>query len=285
MNSDQLTFPKTAEEHTVVDGVAMTTRRARERSQRPPIVLVHGGMHGAWVWADIQDWLSERGWDSVAVDLLSHGRSRVLPKEEWVTRSLLDGAFEVDVACQSVADNPFPPIVLAWSMGGLVTLSHAAGTTRPLTALVLMCPATPAQFAPAKLVELPIEIDPDEPVAAFPPDIAHFLFYDGMSVERAATFSAQIQAESPRAVVEATQWTASLDISGIEVPTLVVGAENDQLIPVKTVQSLARAIPGASYIHLRGAGHGVPINPGWESLMSMVTSWLALGEGVGPQTR
>jgi pimeloyl-ACP methyl ester carboxylesterase len=285
MNSDQLTFPKTAEEHTVVNGVGMTTRRARERSQRPPVVLVHGGMHAAWVWADVQEWLSERGWDSVAVDLLSHGRSRTLPTEQWVTRSLIDSAFEIDVACASIADNPLPPVVMGWSMGGLATLAHVADTSQPLTAMVLLCPATPAQFKPAGGVEIPLEIRHDEPVPAFPPEVAHFLFYDGMSVEKAATFSSRLQPESPRAVVEATQWTAALDISGIEVPTLIVGAENDQLIPVKTVQSLARTIPGASYIHLRGAGHGVPINPGWESVMSMVTSWLALGEGAGPQTR
>jgi pimeloyl-ACP methyl ester carboxylesterase len=276
---------KAAEEHTVVDGVAMTTRRARERSQRPPVVLVHGGMHGAWIWADVQEWLSERGWDSVAVDLLSHGESETLPIDQWASRSLIDSAFEVDVACASVADNPLPPVIVAWSMGGLATLAHVAGTSRPLTAMVLLCPATPSQFGPEGGVELPLEIHPDEPVPAFPPEVAHFLFYDGMSVEKAATFSSRLQPESPRAVIEATQWTASLDISGIEVPTLIFGAENDQVIPVKTVQSLARAIPDASYIHLRGAGHGVPINPGWESVMSIVMSWLALGEGVGPETR
>ena len=27
-----------------------------------------GGMHGAWVWADIQDWLAGRGWRSAAFD-------------------------------------------------------------------------------------------------------------------------------------------------------------------------------------------------------------------------
>jgi pimeloyl-ACP methyl ester carboxylesterase len=117
---------------------------------------------------------------------------------------------------------------------------------------------------------------PRPPVDPFPADVAHRLFYDGMPAGKAAAFSKQLQAESPRAVLEATRWTAELDVSGIKVPTLAVGAENDQLIPPAYVRSLAAAIPGASYIHLPGAGHGVPVNPGWEFLMSMVTSWLSL---------
>ena len=275
MDSDEPT-----EEHAVIDGVAMTMRRAAQRSQQPPVVLVHGGMHGAWMWDDVQKWLSGRGWDSVAVDLLSHGRSRALPTERWLARSLLDSALEIDIACQSFTGNPLPPVVLAWSMGGLAALAHAAGTRRPLTALVLLCPVVPAQFGGA---EIPVPVNMDEPVEPFPADIARRIFYDGMSPDRAAQFSAQLQAESPRAVLEATRWTAELDVSGIEVPTLAVSAEHDQLVPAPAVQSLAAAIPGASYIHLRGVGHGVPVNPGWQILMSIVTSWIGLAAAVkGP---
>ena len=261
-----------AAEHSVVDGVAMTRQRASQPSPRPPIVLVHGGMHGAWMWTDVQAWLGDRGWDSVAVDLLSHGQSRALPTEQWLSRSLLDSAFEIDVAGQSVMDHPLPPVVLAWSMGGLAALAHAAGTHRTLFALVLLCPVVPAPFGGP---EIPIPVTPDEAFGPFPADVAHRLFYDGMPAGRAAAFSERLQAESPQAVLEATRWTAELDVSGIKVPTLAVGAENDQLVPAASVQSLAAAIPGASYLQLRGVGHGVPVNPGWETVLSMVTSWLS----------
>jgi len=240
-------------------------------------------MHGAWIWADIQEWLSDDGWDSVAVDLLSHGRSRVLPTEEWLTRSLLDSVFEIDIACQGVAGNPLPPVVLGWSMGGLATLAYIAGQHGPLTAAVLLCPVVPAQFGGA---EIPIPLAMDEPVRPFPPEVAHHLFYDGLPADRAAAFSSQLQPESPRAVFEATRWTAELDVSGVKVPTLAVGAENDQLVPAASVQSLAAAIPSASYMHLQGAGHGVPVNPGWESVMSIATSWVSLtGAKDGPGSR
>jgi pimeloyl-ACP methyl ester carboxylesterase len=276
MNSDELLSVNSggpAAGHAVIEGVAMTARSARQRSQQPPVVLVHGGMHGAWMWADVQEWLSHHGWDSVAVDLLSHGRSRTLPVEQWLTRSLLDSASEIDIACQSVAGNPLPPVVLAWSMGGLAALAHAARTSQPLAAVVLLCPVVPAQFGGA---EIPIPVATDEPVKPFPADVAHRLFYDGMPADRAAALSSQLQAESPQAVLEATRWTAELDVSGIEVPVLAFGAQNDQLVPAASVQSLAAAMPGASYIHLRGAGHGVPVNPGWETVMSIATSWLSL---------
>src|ERR1700760_3725584 len=107
----------------IVDGVALYPRGPRWAPGRPPIVLVHGGMHGAWVWAGIQDWLAQHGWRAVAFDFLSHGRARVLPGGEWLSRSLTEAAFEIDVACGSVADEALPPVVLGWSMGGLSALA------------------------------------------------------------------------------------------------------------------------------------------------------------------
>lgn len=266
-------YEETAAEHTVIGGVALTTRRASLEAGRPPVVLVHGGMHGAWMWADVQRWLSACGWDSVAVDLLSHGRSQALPAERWLTRSLLDSAFEIETACENAASNPLPPVVLAWSMGGLAALAHAAGKARPLTAVVLLSPVVPAPFGGD---EIPVPVIPGEPFGPFPPDVAHRLFYDGMSPDKAASFCSLLQAESPQAVIEATRWTAELDVSAIKTPVLAVAAGNDQLVPAASVRSLAAAIPGASYMYLPGAGHGLPVNPGWEHLMAAVTSWLTV---------
>jgi pimeloyl-ACP methyl ester carboxylesterase len=48
-------------------------------------------------------------------------------------------------------------------------------------------------------------------------------------------------------------------LARIEVPTLVVGGDEDTLIPPKEVRELAKAIPGARTTVIAGAGHLPPI--------------------------
>jgi pimeloyl-ACP methyl ester carboxylesterase len=44
------------------------------------------------------------------------------------------------------------------------------------------------------------------------------------------------------------------------IPTIVVSASEDRVAPAKNGRALAAAIPGAKYIELEGAGHGVTIH-------------------------
>jgi pimeloyl-ACP methyl ester carboxylesterase len=45
----------------------------------------------------------------------------------------------------------------------------------------------------------------------------------------------------------------------IDVPTLVVGGRDDQLMPVSTARQLARGIPGAQFTLIPEAGHVTPL--------------------------
>ena len=42
----------------------------------PHVLLVHGGSHGAWCWADVQRYLRNKGVDSTAFDLPGSGEDR-----------------------------------------------------------------------------------------------------------------------------------------------------------------------------------------------------------------
>ena len=99
------------------------------------MVLVHGAANSSAVWRFWQEALAERGWSSHAVDLRGHGKSD----------GSLDGATMSDYAddVTAVADGlPETPIVVGWSMGGLVAMMAAArGRAR---ACVGLAPSTPA---------------------------------------------------------------------------------------------------------------------------------------------
>ena len=79
--------------------------------------------------------------------------------------------------------------------------------------------------------------------------------------------------ESPRAVYEATRWTLDVDTRTITAPAYCFGADCDLLVPEEFVRSLATSL-GARYTRLVGQGHGVPLNPVWESVTSQIDDWL-----------
>jgi pimeloyl-ACP methyl ester carboxylesterase len=226
-------------------------------------------MHGAWAWSDIQDWLAVRGWRSVALDWLSHGNSRKLPVDEWMRRGLTEVAEEIEVACASVTDGGVPPVVIGHSMGGLAALAYAA-PPRPLSALVLLAPVVPSQFGGEPIA---VPVDMSRPFGPFPPDVARQMFYDSVDDEHAGRYWRKLQAESPTAVMQATRWTADVDVSAVSAPAFVVAAEKDMLVPAPLVVALGKAM-GARVLELPGAGHGLALNPGWDALMAEVTAWL-----------
>ena len=107
--------------------------------------------------------------------------------------------------------------------------------------------------------------------------MAHELFFDGLSEDEAGRWSARLQAESPTAVDEATRFTARVDLARLSVPVLALGAERDRLVDPNAVRALAQSIAG-DYVQLPG-GHGIPVNPGWPHVLTMITAWIELATG------
>lgn len=99
-------------------------------------MLVHGAANSSVVWRYWQEVLAGRGWSSHALDLRGHGSSE----------GSVDGATMTDYADDVVAFVETlreTPVLMGWSMGGLVALMVAArGHAR---ACVALAPSTPAE--------------------------------------------------------------------------------------------------------------------------------------------
>ncbi len=71
-------------------------------------------------------------------------------------------------------------------------------------------------------------------------------------------------AEQPPIIMKQLRATAKYDASGrlgqLRLPSLVVSAELDRIALPAFGRELAAAIPGARFVELPGAGHGVPIH-------------------------
>jgi non-heme chloroperoxidase len=88
------------------------------------VVMVHGIRTSATMWRSQVAHLEARGVQAEAVDLPGHGTRM----SEVFT---LDGAFAtIDRAVRSAADRG-PVLLVGHSMGGLLSIAHAGGQTRP----------------------------------------------------------------------------------------------------------------------------------------------------------
>src|SRR5215831_15923492 len=87
---------------------------------RPPIVLVHGAANSARVWLFWQRELAARGWSSYAIDLRGHGESTACDLSRV---SMVDYAADVSALASDLSPRP---VVIGWSMGGLVAMMVAA---------------------------------------------------------------------------------------------------------------------------------------------------------------
>ena len=104
----------------------------------PPLILIHGSANSAAVWRFWQQALAEQGWPSYAIDLRGHGQSgprRFSPTP--VCRTMRPTSRVLMTQCRQ------PPVLIGWSMGGLIALMVAA--TGVAGACVGLAPSTPAR--------------------------------------------------------------------------------------------------------------------------------------------
>jgi pimeloyl-ACP methyl ester carboxylesterase len=108
-------------------------------SDRPPIVLVHGAANSGLVWTFWQQALAEQGWASYTIDLRGHGRSAAIDLSHT---SMYDYAADVRTLALQLKR---PPVIIGWSMGGLVALVAAANGLA--SACVALAPSAPARHS------------------------------------------------------------------------------------------------------------------------------------------
>lgn len=254
-----------------VKGVSVKKYMPVGAARRPPVVMVHGGAHGGWVWDVMATYLSERGWECHALDWYNHGDSAKLPENELIERSIADVAHqEIRHVVDGLRDEP---ILLGHSMGGLAALAYAEKA--PAAGLVLLTPVMPASVNPDPI---PLQIDHTRLFGPFPPEVAKRLFFTALDGAIADRYQGLLVPESPQAVLEATQWTVGIDLGAIRAQALVFAAELDLLVPPVAVERMARMM-GARYELVPGIGHSDILlkDPEWRQVAKSINAWLSQG--------
>ncbi|MEP7361484.1 MAG: alpha/beta fold hydrolase [Chloroflexota bacterium] len=119
------------------------------RSRRKPLYLLHGELGGSWLWHRFLGYFAPRGWEGHALNLRGHYWSETSDFAD------VDMNTYIDDALAATEIMPRPPIVIGHGMGGLLAMRVAQA--KPISALILISPALPAQLLeppPAHMVRL-----------------------------------------------------------------------------------------------------------------------------------
>jgi len=209
-------------------------------TSRPPIVLVHGAANSAWVWPFWQKELSERGWPSFAISLRGHFRSTPC---DLSRTTMQDYADDVSWLTDQLAS---APVLLGWSMGGLVAMLVAA--QRGAAACVALAPSLPARKADRSVELRTGEYGPEEYGITDIEAEEQPAMPDLDEVERAAAL-ASMSLESRLAQDERR---AGVVIESLPCPLLIATSTADALWPRSRYDGLH--LP-ANFLEVDGASH------------------------------
>jgi pimeloyl-ACP methyl ester carboxylesterase len=228
----------------------------------PPVILVHGSVNAASVWTFWQQALAAAGWASYALDLRGHGRSAPLDLSHI---SMHDYAADVRALASQFKR---PPVIMGWSMGGLVAMMTAADGVA--SACVALAPSTPARHRDPNMTLRTGEFGPEEyGIRDRNPDDQPAM-PDLDRDERLIALSS-LGKESRLARDERQ---AGIVIESTPCPCLIVTGTADTQWPRERYQKLWLK---ADYLSVEGASHwGLVLNRrALETMIPAVLRWLA----------
>lgn len=245
--------------------------------KRTPLVFLHGAFAGAWCWVDrFLPYFAIRGYRCLAPSFRGHGGSdgsRTLDQY-----GISD--FVSDVA--SVAEDlPEPPVLIGHSMGGFVAMKYAE--VAPVSGLALLSSVPPAGLAgpslslalfnPLLLFEIGMAQTGNRDALTLE-GLKTALFSNRVSDDLVAKYLPMMGGESVRAVAEmhGAVMAKPEKLKG-KMPTLVLGAKEDGLIPPAYTRATARLL-GVEAVILEEAGHGMMLDDSWERASQAIVRWL-----------
>ena len=246
------------------------------QASRPPILMAHGIMGGAWYFAKWLEFFAARGHPSYALNLRGHHGSR--PVANMGKVSVMDYVTDMRDAARGVAQRHDGAriILVGHSMGGLIA-QKAAESLAP-EALVLLSSAPPrgillfslplflrqTKHVPAMLASRPVVADPADNTA---------LFLNRLSPAEALELAPRWTSTSGRAGREMTLGSIAVDADRITCPVIVVAGADDIAIPPRIQRKIARKYDAQFRVY-DGHAHFLIWEPGWERIADDVAAWL-----------
>lgn len=243
-----------------------------ESGQGKPLVLLHGAWvsHQWWRW-QIPD--LSRHYRVISIDVRGHGQSTPLEK----IHSVEGFAKDLNMVLQSLgAENP---VLIGWSMGGLISMQYSMDYPENVKALVLIATRghknpglklkVVKQYIQAQLdlmftLAAPRAYDPEEVESPPPPETWLKREVKKMlsphAPEAVYEWVMSELRENPRkqyfeVVRSLWNWKAGTRLKDIRVPTLIMVGEEDVMTPPRFSQLLHEEISNSTLVVFESASH------------------------------
>lgn len=235
-----------------------------------PILFVHGYFADATVFTEWLELFAARGWPAYAVNL--RGRGGTLPTVDLGRASMSDFIDDAAVVARSLGS----PVVVGHSMGGLIAQQLAA--QQDVRAAVLLAPAPPrgiSVLSPRLLLKqlkhLPA-IFMSRLVRPGGEDLKAMVL-NRIPAQQQDELLADLSPDSGRAGRDMSITGVHVASSQVKCPMLVVAGEDDRFIPIGIAERIAKRYD-APFHRLRGHAHMLILEPGWQSIATLVEDWI-----------
>jgi pimeloyl-ACP methyl ester carboxylesterase len=253
----------------------MICERPKGEAHPTPLLFVHGKWHAAWCWAErFLPYFAEHGYISCALSLRGHGASEGRERLRWA--SIADYVSDLAHVAGQLEK---PPVVIGHSMGGFITQKYLETHSAPAAVLLTSIPPTglwpstwmilrrhPRVFLKA-LATLSLY-----PIVASPALAREALFSSDMPEEQVASYQKRLQDESFRSYLDELGLNL-VHPKRIKTPLLVIGAEDDTVIPEKAVHLTAQRY-GTEAKVFPNMAHDVMLEKDWRMVADHILQFL-----------
>jgi pimeloyl-ACP methyl ester carboxylesterase len=250
------------------------SRKPRVLKFDAPLLFVHGSCHAAWCYEEnFLPYFAENGFSSHAVSLRGHGASAGSGR---LNRTSI--ADYVEDVYQTAEQLPKTPIIIGHSLGGLVVQKLLEKYNAKAGILLAPSPSGGMFFSGSRLffqnplLFARVFLKRDVQIIYGTPELVKKnLFSADFEDAKIEKYTRRLGKESFRAF-----WEMIYNLpnpKSVKTPLLILGGENDVIVPPREIEKTARAY-NADYKIFTDTAHDLMLERNWIMVADFIIDWL-----------